>query len=411
MSRFTIILMAPDKKKLKVVIRRPAQHWTSTALNAARTVANNPIAQRAAREAAKYVGRKIRDKFSYSRTQTKSKNNKKYSKIKPPADGESKSIDVYRKRPSPKYRAYKALTNSCTIEYTDSHKKNSGSQGIQGVNYLEGRVASGGTLSNKIGCGAMITGGEDGDLMNLMSRAMQLYNSTASATISAPPRPTNFNSSKFLLETATFEVHITNPSVVEFKMSIYDLIAKESNEELNLPADDWAEGLLAQSGGTTYHPSGSLSAASSYTKPNSKPSASKLFNLNWKVQKVTEVSLSPGRIHEHKFHLRANKIIDWDWCYQKKKLGGLTYFPMIITQGQPVGTGNSSNPVTLGYHSLEYVFTIRIRGRVLAIFPKQTWQLNNLDTDIAGQTSTIMNDDTEVAQPYVTAGVIQGEAS
>lgn len=356
------------------------------------------------------TARRLKQGRGRTKTITTSKGKGKAVKIKPPSDGESKSMTVYKKKPSKRYKTVKNLTNSCTLEYTDSHKKNSGSAGVQGVNSLNGQKAetdAGSTPTVRMGNGAMITGGGTSDIANLMARAYQYYNRTASASITTAPFQANFKETKFLLESATQETHIVNNSQMEFKLIIYDLIAKKSYGTLRNPLSDWTEGLQDSQGGT----SEGLTASVGATRPNSKPTLSKVFNMNWKVIRVTEVSLSPGRIHEHKFHLKANRIIDYEHFDNNAQIGGFTYFPLVVTQGQPVGTNDALLPTTLGYHTFGYVFTQRVRGRAIQIFPKQVWQSNNLKTDMTGITATIMNDDTEAAQNWVTAGAFVGNAS
>jgi len=361
-------------------------------------------------KAAISTGRRLRQGGSRSKTITVNKNKGKSVKIKPPQDGESKSLSLYKKKPTKNFRTIKSITNTCTTEYTDSGKRTSGSMGVQGVNHLAGRVAelaAGSAPTNRAGNGAMLTGGTDSDVAQLMARTLQYYNRVAAASVTTAPFQNNFRDQKFLLESATYEWHITNTSQVEFKLIIYDLLARNSNVTFKNPITDWATGLTDAQGGTTE----GLTASVGTSRPNSKPTLSKEFNVNWKIIRVTELSLSPGRIHEHKFHMKINRVVDWNHWDKYQQVGGFTYFPMIVTQGQPVGTNNAANPVSLGYHEMGFCSTIRLRGRAVTIFPRQIWQSNNLLTSAAGLTASVMNDDTEVPQNYVTAGTFVGNAS
>jgi len=411
----SLISIMPPKKNFKFG-QKPARYGVmNTAGRFLSYAATNPwkvastiaTGSKAVREAANFARR-----FGSSRTKTvtKTKGKGKSVKVKPPSDGESKSLTVYKKKPSKRYKVAKNLTNSCTLEYTDSNVKNSGTAGVQGVNSLNGQVSATiatSTPTRRQGNGALVCGGSESDIANLMARAYQYYNRITSTSVTTAPFQNNFKETKFLLESATQETHIVNNCQMEFKMIIYDLIAKKTAVTLRDPATDWSQGLTDAQGGTTE----GLTASVGSGRPNSKPTLSKQFNMNWKIVRITEVSLSPGRIHEHKFHMKMNRIIDYEHFDNNQQIGGFTYFPLVVTQGQPVGTGVAATPTTLGYHTFGYTFTQRVRGRAISIFPKQVWQSNNLQTDMTGATATIMNDDTEEPQTWVNAGVFVGNAS
>jgi len=346
---------------------------------------------------------------SYTDKKSKKPDKKKRKKqiIYEPAQGESRSYCLKKKKPSKFHQQAKALTNVCTIEWTDDNTHNSGNLGLQGVNNLNGINANAGVYGNEQGAGALVTGGSNGDVYNLMERTFQFYNTTVPAQVRDTPFQTNYKSTKFLLESATMETDFVNAGSDEFQMIIYDCIAKHTQSTLRNPITDWTSGITDQQGSDT----ASLTAGTSKNSPNSKPTLSKIFNMEWKVIKVTEVSVSPGRTHKHLFHEKIRRIIDWEYFNTNEQIGGMTYAPIVTIQGRPVGTADAANPVTLSYCKMNYVTTTRLRGRALSAFPRQTWQKNTIKTSAAGLTATLMNDDTSVPLTYVSAGTLTGFAS
>lgn len=85
------------------------------------------------------------------------------------------------------------------------------------------------------------------------------------------------------------------------------------------------------------------------------PFDSRLFCTMYKVDKVYNVELGPGRSHKHQSKFEVNKLIHEQRTSRNDILGGITRCVLIMAYGAPVNSTTDANQVTTGRVALNIV--------------------------------------------------------
>lgn len=274
-------------------------------------------------------------------------------------------------------KGVKLLQNKCIFEQIDSNVLNS-TTGRQGVLTINGAVPNAGVLGTNIGAGFVMCGAASGDIANLIGQAEQFFNNTSGLAVTEAPfgaaaGAVLTSSQKFFLDYVRVVYEFVNASPVQTELVLYELQAKVTTPSFTDPVTDWSSGLSKEGG---------VSNFVSQLTPNASPTASKQFNMAWRIIGKHRVSLAPGRIHKHVFTHKVNLIIDTAYIKQYSLIRGLTTCMMVTMLGEPLSTGVVGNPVTESASKINYVMSEHLEGRALSIFPRIVEQINNLSTAI-----------------------------
>lgn len=162
------------------------------------------------------------------------------------------------------------------------------------------------------------------DLSYILNKvASQVSNTTVSdITLAANVKYKNL---RVLLERAQCKFLMTNQSIANACVTIYDIIARADTSIA--PATAWNSGLLDEASSTaTYNAS----------NPGATPFASELFCTHYKVIGKTELMLGQGQTHEHLIAYKPNKFFNFtDLADSDTSLRGVTLFTMIVVHGVP----------------------------------------------------------------------------
>lgn len=181
------------------------------------------------------------------------------------------------------------------------------------------------------------------------------------------------NDAKLYLNYCLTEIEFHNQTESPVTMIVYNLMSKTTKATLVNPDTDWQVGLGDVAG------SGTLAR----NFPDAKPTASKVFNINWKIVKKTHVELMPGKVHKHTFLFKPQSIVNHEYFANYGQVRGLTYSTMCVAKGA-IGTADTAPdygpsvtatlaPVKILYSLKHYYFT-----KILSVLPSTYFQANNL---------------------------------
>lgn len=210
---------------------------------------------------------------------------------------------------------------------------------------------------------------------------------TEGATVSSAKQ----YSFKTMFQDVISETELTNASAAYATLQIYDCVSRITKVDYTAPDSDWVVGLTEQYGngmGGTY-------PASSHQFPGSVPTESKLFNMNWKIVKKSLIELGTGRGHLHRFHFHPNRIVDTEYAMHYAQIKGITTCTMFVYRGAVVDDTASTGAPVVGLVStadIKIVYTehMKYRMRGLDVFPRATYQKNNLSFSISDK---VMNEE------------------
>jgi len=230
------------------------------------------------------------------------------------------------------------------------------------------------------------------DFTKIMTQASLMDN--ASDRIAGELNASGNASYKFWLESETRESVFTNFSPMPVTLTIWNVIAACDQDlqgsgpgfTFTHPLEAWNKGLLQQLGGTSNQDGGwggDTPAWPTYNFPGADPRDSKLFNMHWKVQRKTIVTLGPGRSHRHLFFFKPQTIVDTNRFARPKCVAkGLTTGAMYAAIG---GLSSSTNigftdTTTFGIAKVGIITKYKWVSRLIGVLPRNTYQNNNIST-------------------------------
>lgn len=123
-----------------------------------------------------------------------------------------------------------------------------------------------------------------------------------------------------------FNTEWTNMSAGASILTIYVLMAKNTRFTGNGPVNDWTTGLTAEQG--------SLSNPSLAESIGTKPTASKIFNMNWKIVESKTFNAGPGAKVNFNFTFQPQSVVDTSYFAKYTQVKGLTYAILAVSHGQ-----------------------------------------------------------------------------
>ena len=309
---------------------------------------------------------------------TKTQTKKKESIIKSPPTGISNSFCNVKYKPSKGYYTEVKITNASTYEIITQG-------GILRTPTLQ-NVASGMIAYGNLGTNYV-------DMLKLFTQMQKQTNA-----VSQPDISTWNHSYKIVIENMRLETLYRNQSPVLAMVDIYDLVSKVTKPTMTDPALDWSQGLVNQETANVLLP----------TFPSAVPTASKLFNINWKIIKRTRLQLVPGREHKHVFVFTPRRIIDTEYAATFGQIRGITTVRMMVSKGGLADDfQNNTTPISTIKVNIEptkiiWLDQAKFTTRMVSVLPRNGYQVNN-QSIIAGSAFG-HNEDTE-------AGIIMNAAA
>lgn len=187
--------------------------------------------------------------------------------------------------------------------------------------------------------------------------------------------PTNF-----VLESTVGEMFLTNSSLANLYVDIYDIVRKRDalqSDDTKSPVEAWHAGITDESGGAV---------TDGQMQVNSLPTDSKLFRDYFRVVKRTHISLAQGATHRHMTKLKANKLFDTSYLDRcDGDVAGTTVYTMIVAYGQPASiTTESGAIVTTASGFIDVVQSVRLKYTFVSDYTNNWFLTDNLST-LAGE--------------------------
>jgi hypothetical protein len=201
------------------------------------------------------------------------------------------------------------------------------------------------------------------------------YRNSLAATTTTPNLITGERSFKILVTNVTATIYITNQGAGSIELDLYDCMKKVTGAVYSNTTTAWNDGLTDQSG--------NIGTAMINTFPFTKPTVSKLFNMEWKIKKMQRIELGPGRTHKHTFVFTPNFLFDTEYLTKYNQIKGFTFATMVAHRGLPVDDNILQNPAAVGVISLcdskiIYVTNYKTTFSTLQANPRSSRFSNNL---------------------------------
>lgn len=302
---------------------------------------------------------KSRQTQKIGRSRTRTRTSKKNQVIKSPVSGQSNSLTVLQFRPMPLIKTFKNIFEPFTYDRVDGWGVTvaEGQQGslVGPYNFQGGNSVS--ALNTSIGY--------------MADKASEFINTTAGAIVD--DKFTSFQSSRKIILCSTSNVtEMQNAGPTTLTLTIYDLMSKQTLTNKTDPTTDWSTGLTSTK----------LFDSNSATTPYTGPTASKNFNLHWKIIKKQTVELGSGRGHVHKFVHSINRVVDTEYSNDFNVIKGISTCMMVVVHGS-VGDstqGPNLGTVTLTPAKLVCITRMHAVARAVNHIPRHVQQSNSLST-------------------------------
>lgn len=191
-----------------------------------------------------------------------------------------------------------------------------------------------------------------------------------------PIIPNVTGSYKFYIQDVTCSAYLTNMSAGSSECTIYTVISKNTRVTDRDPINDWSEGQDDASG-----IAGQLNVTP--IRIGSKPTDSKLFNMQWKIVDKKRYSCGPGGKINYTFKFAPKNLCDTEYWTRHTHVKGMTFFTFVVTHGQ-IGIagqapgGGPTNPY-LGLPfpkptNWAYNVTKQYRNKMVNHYPRQIQQ-------------------------------------
>lgn len=214
-------------------------------------------------------------------------------------------------------------------------------------------------------------------LLLIWAAHAKLRNITAPAWIALDPTPTSAEYNSLYLKNVRSEWTWTNqaPTTVECDLYIVQRRASEDGTWTTaMPLTDWLNGLTASAADL---------AAGTVDYYGAKPTASKEFNMKWRIVKVVKVVLEPGQEHKHVYNFSPKRVIDTGYLrtYDQGIKG--IYTPAFMVCRGPVA--DTLHEKGVGLISTAQVKIVGIQrmsytAYALNVFPRLVYQASNIST-------------------------------
>lgn len=162
------------------------------------------------------------------------------------------------------------------------------------------------------------------------------------ATGGSPP------SAKIFFKQCHTESMITNQSNINARIYLYDVFARRNSSDVNLSASGVFQlGFADNTSG----------AAADYTVVGTTPFGNPRFTQYFRINKVTDITLSPGATHTHIVHIAPNKImsgIDFTGA-DGDFVGDWTHYTLMVFHGTPLNDLTTQTQVSTGAVALDVV--------------------------------------------------------
>lgn len=154
---------------------------------------------------------------------------------------------------------------------------------------------------------------------------------------------------KFLLQSCSSELIMTNQDAGNVNVTIYDILARRdlsTSANIAFPDVAWAR---------SYGDEGAVDA--NWNIPGATPFSADLFTQYFKVVKITHITMGQGQCHTHRIKFSPNKQIDGEYIkYNTNGFKGLTCHQMVVQHGLPYNDVTTKTQVSLGSTAIDYVF-------------------------------------------------------
>jgi len=199
---------------------------------------------------------------------------------------------------------------------------------------------------------------------------------------------------KVWLDSEIRESVFTNFSPMPITLTIWNWVAN-SDQDLQgagpgyswtSPLDAWNKGLLQSVGGTLNQDGGYGGTVPGWPTcnfPGADPRDSKLFNIYFKIQRKTMVTLGPGRSHRHIYVFKPQTLIDTNRFAQPRVVAkGLTNGAMYAIIGGLSSSQNTgiTDTTTFGIAKVGIITKYKWVSRLVSILPRNNFQDNNVST-------------------------------
>lgn len=183
------------------------------------------------------------------------------------------------------------------------------------------------------------------------------------------------NSYKFYVQDVTCSAYLTNMSAGSSEITIYTVMSKNTKTSSADPINDWSEGQDDTSG-----ISGQLAVTP--IRIGSKPTDSKLFNMNWRIVDKKRYSCGPGGKINYTFKFAPKNLCDTEYWSRNTYVKGMTFFTFVVTHGQIGLAGANPAGGTNPYQGLPfpkptswaYNVTKQYRNKMVNHYPRQLQQ-------------------------------------
>ena len=321
--------------KGKAVGRRPSR------MGSLYNLATVAAAGLAMRQAKKNIG---------SKSQSKTKQRKK-SKGKRPdtvAGPNTFTKTTYKRQKNSAFEITRKVANLATYQITTTFLT-SASESNQSVDL--------------IGSGM----GGNVQMVDVFAKAARAYNNTAATNIAQISNATNYKSMKLNWISATQEFQFSNMAPSVSNVFVYHLVAKNTGSYVD-PLTSWQNGIQDQDNVATLS-NGDVGCL---------PTASKTFNINWKIISRKRYKLTPGQVVTDVWKFSPNRNIDMEYWNQNGMVRGLTTNSIMVAYGDPVDTNNSASVAGdfVGTAPVKLVGIIKktYKTNLLNFWPRNTYQ-------------------------------------
>lgn len=214
-------------------------------------------------------------------------------------------------------------------------------------------------------------------LTSASNATAQFYNNTVPAFVSVGLSGANPGAQNFLYQKAYTRLSFINQTPANVKMTIYALVSRVTKLLTTRPEADWATGLVNEKG---------IGPQALNTNLNQKPTASKVFNMNWKIKGTAIYEMQPGETGTFVWNDKKNHLVDVEYLNTYGCVKGLTTAILFVTHGS-IGDNTKTKAVTpaqigLSASKIDVTWTTEVQTRLASPFPRLvTYEATNIQAN------------------------------
>lgn len=176
------------------------------------------------------------------------------------------------------------------------------------------------------------------------------------------------DTSKYMLDTCSAEVMISNRELTNVRVYVYDVIARRDLNNVPTAAQGWTSGYADEGG-----------ADSNYQVVGTLPFSDDIFTQFFKVLKITHITLAQGQVHTHRVRFSPRKLIDGECLkYVNNGIKGLTCFTMVVVHGYPENDTTTKTQVSTGTATVDIISRKQYKYMYMVDSDTSYYQSNNL---------------------------------